>query len=87
VITNPITASSANHAAPPAKEENGAIFQKFFDDSAEAAPPANGSEASAMQTRTETIRALAGEGKSDVEIARQLGITRNEVLLVVGLTR
>jgi len=87
VITNPVTASSAFHAAPPAKEENGAIFQKFFDESAEAAPPVNGTEASATQTRTDAIRALAAEGKSDVEIARQLGITRNEVMLVVGLTK
>jgi len=87
VITNPVTASSNNHATPPAKEENGAIFQKFFDESAEAAPPANGAEASATQTRTDAIRALAAEGKSDVEIARQLGITRNEVMLVVGLTK
>jgi len=87
VITNPITAASANHTTPPAKEETGAIFQKFFDESAEAAPPVGGAEASATQTRTEAIRALAGEGKTDVEIASQLGITRNEVLLVVGLTR
>ena len=87
VITNPVTMPAANHAPPQPKEENGTVFHKFFDESADAASPSNSAETSNMQVRGEAIRALAGEGKSDVEIASQLGITRNEVQLVIGLTR
>ena len=73
--------------APPEKEDKGAVFQKFFDDSAEAPPPPPPTTAApqSMHTRSEAILALAGEGKTDVEIASKLGITRNEVQLVIGL--
>ena len=60
------------------------VFQKFFDESAEAPPP---QELSSTQTRSEAIMTLSREGKSDVEIASQLGITRNEVQLVVDLMK
>jgi hypothetical protein len=72
----------------PEKEHTGAVFQRFFDESAESPPPTqNSPEAPSTLSRSETIMAMAREGKSDVEIASQLGITRNEVQLVVGLTR
>jgi len=72
---------------PPEKENAGAVFQKFFDDTAESTPLPPTIRASRAQTRTEAILELAAEGKTDVEIASQLGITRNEVLLVVGLKK
>ena len=75
---------------PPEKEENGAVFQKFFDDTMESTPPPPPTEAekkASVQTRTEAILALAAEGKTDIEIASELGITRNEVLLVIGLRK
>jgi len=78
VIMNPVP--------PPVKEETGAVFQKFFDESAEAPPPPDLSDTSGAQSRSTAILTLAGEGKTDGEIARELGITRNEVQLVVGLT-
>jgi len=69
-------------------KDDGTVFQKFFDDTVEASPPqATGGSTRNIQTRTDAILALADEGKSDVEIASELGITRNEVLLVVGLKR
>ncbi|MCL2627836.1 MAG: hypothetical protein FWD44_03965 [Oscillospiraceae bacterium] len=78
--------SEAPVAAQP--EVKPAVFQKFFDDSAEAAPPPMPyAEAPINTSRSESILALADEGKTDVEIASTLGITRNEVQLVIGLTR
>ena len=70
----------------PVKEETGVVFQKFFDEAADAPPPPALSDTSSAQSRSSAIMTLAGEGKTDVEIARELGITRNEVKLVVGLT-
>jgi len=74
----------------PEKEENGAVFQKFFDDTAESTPPLPPTPAerkATIKTRTDMILELSNEGKSDIEIASELGITRNEVLLVVGLRK
>jgi F0F1-type ATP synthase membrane subunit b/b' len=74
--------------SPPQEKENtGAVFQKFFDDTAESTPLTPDVRASRVKTRTEEILELADEGKTDVEIASRLGITRNEVLLVVGLKK
>jgi len=69
------------------KEATGAVFQKFFDDTADSTPLQPSIRASRTQTRTEKILTLSAEGKSDIEIASELGITRNEVLLVVGLKK
>jgi len=79
--------------APSASKGNGeddAVFQKFFDDTLEATPPPPPTaeeKKATVQTRTDMIIELANEGKSDVEIAQELGITRNEVLLVIGLRK
>jgi len=73
--------------AQPEKENNGAIFQRFFDDTADTPPPPSAAEKSNTQSKSSAILTLAGEGKSDVEIASELGITRNEVQLVIGLQR
>jgi len=72
---------------PQEKENTGAVFQKFFDDTAESTPIPPAVRATRAQTRTEAILELAAEGKTDVEIASSLGITRNEVLLVIGLKK
>jgi len=83
VIINPVTPP----AQPQEKEEAGAVFQKFFDESADAPPPPPPSDTSNARLRSAAILTLADEGKTDVEIASELGITQNEVQLVVGLTR
>ena len=94
IIKGDIAASSVQSVnIPTLKEENtGAVFQKFFDDSADAQPaPAatrtTSTQTSNVQSRSETILTLAGEGKNDAEIASELGITRNEVQLVTALRR
>jgi len=72
------------------RDEDGPVFQKFFDDTLEATPPPPPSQEekkASVRTRTDMIIDLANEGKSDVEIASELGITRNEVLLVIGLRK
>ena len=80
---------SENIPSPPPqeKENTGAVFQKFFDDTAESTPLPPAVRTSRTQTRTESILELAAEGKTDIEIASRLGITRNEVLLVIGLKK
>jgi len=64
------------------KPNNGAVFQRFFEDSAETPPP---TEKTNTHSRSAIILTLAREGKNDIEIASQLGITRNEVQLVTSL--
>jgi len=76
--------------APQEKDEGGAVFQKFFDETIETTPPPPPTAEEQKQnvkTRTESILELAAEGKTDIEIASELGITRNEVLLVIGLRK
>ena len=73
---------------PPAsagKNNGGVVFQRFFDESVSEQPeppPVNGT-----RTRKEMILALAAEGKTEAQIASELGITRNEVKLVIGLKK
>jgi len=69
--------------------ENTADFQKFIDaaDSIVSESVASEMTKPSVQSRTEAILALAAEGKSNLEIAQELGVTRNEVLLVIGLQK
>ena len=64
----------------------GAVFQRFFDESVseQPEPPEAADE---KKTRKESILELAAEGKTDAQIASELGITRNEVRLVIGLKK
>ena len=88
IIKNDVIINHGTSAAqPPEKEETGAVFQKFFDESADAPPPPPPSDTSNARLRSAAILTLADEGKTDVEIASELGITRNEVQLVIDLTR
>ena len=70
----------------PERSDNGNVFQRLFDETAEEAA-AEMKETAGKQERKETILALAEEGKTDAQIAKELGITQNEVKLVIGLTR
>jgi len=82
-----IKSDKVDTPAVQAKEENGAVFHKFFDDAVDSAPPTPAEKAAKVQTKTDAILELAAEGKTDIEIASELGITRNEVLLVIGLRK
>jgi len=83
-----VGAVQSEHVSKPEtreKEPAAAVFQKFFDESIEANP--SPAELSNTQTRSNAILALSERGKTDVEIASELGITRNEVQLVIGLKK
>jgi len=88
MISNEPPVITAAPAQSNQKEVKKAVFQSFFDDATEAPPPPVPVTAAPINTsKSEAILALADEGKTDVEIASALGITRNEVELVIGLTR
>jgi len=69
---------------PPQKNENGTVFHRFFDDSLGDAQAAE-TETSAKQKRNDSILALAAQGKSNAQIAQELGITQNEVKFIIEL--
>ena len=62
---------------------SGVVIQRLFDDPADE-QPSTASEKQTKSTKREAILELAKEGKTEVAIARELGITQNEVKLVVG---
>jgi DNA-binding NarL/FixJ family response regulator len=76
---------ASKSASVSAKNDNLAVFQRFFDETAMQALP-NVEEVANKPTRNESILALAEEGKTDAQIASELGITQNEVRLIIGLT-
>ena len=67
------------------RNTNGGVFQRLLDETT-GEKPHEEPEAPAQQIRNEAILTLAGEGKTDAQIASELGITQNEVKLVIGLT-
>ena len=78
-----VKSSSLKGGEQSAKSDNGVVFQRLFDETVSDAPE----EAPSQQTRNEAILALAESGKTDAQIASELGITQNEVKLVIGLTK
>jgi DNA-binding NarL/FixJ family response regulator len=63
---------------------NGLEFQRIIDETVtDQYPPQP--ELSEKQKRTNDVLALSAEGKTVTQIARELGITRNEVTLVIEL--
>jgi len=82
------------------KDDESSMFRRLFDETVvqtsptyietlEQQPvtqlPPSSVETSDKISRSEMILALADEGKTDAQIASELGITQNEVKLVVGL--
>jgi uncharacterized membrane-anchored protein YhcB (DUF1043 family) len=75
-------------AAVKAVASNGEVFQSFFDESVTEPVAAMQPKPAAVpikQNRNERIISLAEEGKTDAQIAAELGITQNEVKLVKDL--
>jgi len=79
--------ATSKSAAAAAKGSNGAVFQSFFDEMAVDLEDEGEAEPSGSQKRNEEILGLAEQGKSDAQIASLLGITRNEVKLILGLAK
>ena len=69
---------------PPAKL-NSAPFQRIIDVTEEE-PLENPPPGSAKSARRDAVIALKDEGKTVAQIAQGLGITQNEVKIIIGLT-
>jgi len=82
-----VMSDSPRNTAVTSKSDNGAVFQRFFDETVSQPQTVAAAETTLnMQARSDAILALANEGKTDAQIASELGITRNEVKLIIGLT-
>ena len=77
--------SAVVQSAVSSKNDGGDVFQRLFDDTITDMPQPS-EELPGQSARNESIIALAESGKSASQIARELGITQNEVSLVIGLT-
>ena len=73
-----------NIPSPPSASESGNMFQRLFDETATETHAAE-LDTNAKIKRKELILALAAEGKSNTQIAKELGITQNEVKFVLEL--
>jgi len=75
---------------PPVKTAattgSGAVFQSFFDETASENPPET-DVSYTKSKRNEMILALAEGGKTNAQIASELGITVHEVMLVIDLIK
>jgi len=81
-----VKSDALKNGAHPPNGDGGTVFHRLFDETVGEAPE-GAAETPNKQERTEAILALAGEGKTDAQIAQELGITQNEVKLVIGLKR
>ena len=81
-----IKSGAKKNAAPVANKDNSEVIQRLFDDPApDAQTEESASDAQALNARRESIIALAEEGRSNAQIAKELGITQNEVKLIIDL--
>jgi hypothetical protein len=81
--TNP----AVNHTADlvvSVQGDSGQIFKQVFDE-ATVEPSITAQAVPVKQTRNEAVFTLVEEGKTEVQIASELGITQNEVRLIIGL--
>ena len=83
-----IKGSSQKKTTPAAWSGSGDVIQRLFDDP--MGEPADDNPQDEIETqiknnKREDILALSKEGKTHSQIARDLGITQNEVKLVIGL--
>ena len=79
-----VIGSKPKNSETRVRSVNGSEFQRIIDETVtEQYPPEP--ELTEKQKRTNDILALSAEGKSVTQIARTLGITRNEVTLVIEL--
>jgi len=73
---------------PEAKADGGSLFKRIIDiavDEPITLPPVSAA-VSPKNKRSEAILELKKQGKSETQIAQELGITQNEVKIVIGLT-
>ncbi|KPL71418.1 hypothetical protein ADN00_17150 [Ornatilinea apprima] len=82
-----VTTARENRVAAPS--QSGMMGQKDFKTLLNLSQNGGSHQASSMQIgeRNQMVRAMASGGMSDLDIARQLGMTRQEVRLVVSVQR
>lgn len=82
-----VTTARENRLAAPS--QSGMMGQKDFKTLLNLSQSGGSHPASSMQIgeRNQMVRAMASGGMSDLDIARQLGMTRQEVRLVVSVQR
>ena len=80
-----IKSSSQKIAETPAKVENGAVFHRIIEETTNLLPASVIESATQPRTTHTRILEMSNQGKTTAQIAKKLGITQNEVLLVVGL--
>ena len=78
--------NTAKAPAVSAKNDKNEVFQRLFEEAA-MQPATDDSETPSKQARSEAILTLAEEGKTDAQIASELGITQNEVRLIIELSK
>ena len=79
--------SAVVQKAVASKADNSDVFQRLFDDTVlESENTRRAEDQSAKPARQSAILSLAENGKTAAQIAKELGITQNEVNLVIGLT-
>ena len=76
--------SGKKTVAPSAKVADGEVIQRLFDE-APGELSDEGADGQLTGGRRASILALADEGKTRAQIAQELGITQNEVKLVIDL--
>ena len=74
-----------NQATPGSAVTGQADFQKLLAIKKDSAAPSYGT--SSTLDRNQVISAMAAGGMADIEIARQMGMSREEVQLVINLGR
>ena len=80
-----IKSSALRAEETPAKKEDGSAFQRIIDETTSFLPESAVEAANKPKTTHTQIIEMSEQGKSTAEIAKRLGVTQNEVLLVVGL--
>ena len=76
--------AAAKNNGNASKNTRGEGIQRLFDDTA-GEPQTEEPETASKNKRMGSILALAQEGKTQAQIAQELSITQNEVMLVIGL--
>ena len=81
-----IRSNTQRTSVSPEKKDNETVFQRIIDETV-GHMPVSVSEEQADQPKTTHNRILemSAEGKTVAQIAKKLGITQNEVMLVIGL--
>jgi hypothetical protein len=80
-----IKSEDLKKTAVASKKESGVVFQNLFDELVEDPVTLPVAELPSKPAKRDSVIALYDKGKTIAQIARELGITQNEVQLIIGL--